>query len=255
MFQTLSTYRWLPKTIALSSLFAVIATGCTPAQRSRLFQSQTDLDTVELSIQVERTGEPGEYAISGMADLPEGTELTVAAIRYLHLSQSLVPIEDAIPTYSILAYDEVEIVGTRWSTQLSLWKIASDGVYQETWQLHESELALALEPEEQVLFLATLAPIYNLQEIERQLAVSNRRLARSFIQTTAAGSRYLQTGEVVAIDLPTGRTIPLETRPEDINGGWGNRYLPLPDPPNLRQLEFPEQRQTNAPISQDELLY
>ena len=255
MNRTLLNYRLLPKTLTVSCIVAAIATGCAPAQRLLSLRPQIVFDRANLSIQVVPASKPGEYTVSGAADLPEGTELTVAAIRYLHLSQSSVPVATAKPTYSILAYDVVEIVGDRWQTQLPLWKVAPDGTFQETWQLNESDLALAVEPEERVLFLATLAPIHNLQEIERQLAAGNQRFASRFIQTTAEGSRYLQTSEMVALSLPTGATTALEALREDGNGGWGNLYLPLPDPPNPHQLEFPGQRQTNAPASQGELLY
>ncbi len=233
---------------------AILTASCSPAQRTLLFRPQIDFDKANLSIQVEATGIPGEYALSGKADLPRETELTVAAVRYLHLSESSLQV-DPQPTYSILAYDVVKVEGDHWQTRLPLWQVAPDGVFQETWQLNQPDLELAVEPDEQVLFLVTLAPIHNLQEIERQLASGNQEFASRFIQISSAGSRYLQTGQTRVVELPTGKTNPLGDRPEDINGGWGNRYLPLPDPPNTRQLQFPEHRQTNAPIAQEELLY
>ena len=250
-----SCHRPLVKILATAGTIAILASSCTPAQRTKLlFRPQLDFDKADLSIQVESTGRPGEYALFGKADLPRGTELTVAAIRYLHLSQS--PLQtNPRPTYSILAYDVVKMQSDSWQTRLPLWQVAPDGVFKETWQINELDLQLAVEPDDQVLFLVTLAPIHNLQEIERQLASGNQQFASQFVQISPAGSRYLQTGQTLIVDLPSGKTNPLSDRPEDINGGWGNRYLPLPDPPNTRQLEFPDHRQTNAPVAQEELLY
>lgn len=240
--------------LATGCLIAAIAVSCTPWQSIGL-RPRHNLSNASLDIQVEPTTKPGQYAISGTADLPQGTELTVAAIRYLHPSQAPRETVNPKPTYSILAYDSVEIEGDRWQTQLSLWRAATNGEFKEVWQLNEPELELTVEPDAQVMFLATLGPIYSLQAIEQQLALENRQFASRFIQITSEGGRYLQTSQVLAIELPTGTTTPVGTRPEDINGGWGNRYLPLPDLPNTRQLEFPDHRQTNAPVAREELLY
>ncbi|MEM9006007.1 MAG: hypothetical protein AAGE59_21090 [Cyanobacteria bacterium P01_F01_bin.86] len=245
----------LTQILVLVCTLAMLTAGCTPAQKAFLSRPQIDFDKVKLDIQVQPTDELGEYIVSGTADLPQETELTVAAIRYLHLSQATIQTADLKPTYAILAYDVVQVKGDRWRTRLPLWQIAPNGEFKETWQLHEPDLALAVEPEEGVLFLVTLAPIHNLQEIEQQLAIGNQQIASRFIHITSEGSRYLQTGEMVKVDLPTRKTTPPGEQPEDINGGWGNRYLPLPDPPNTRQLEFPEHRQTNAPVAREELLY
>lgn len=242
------------KILVTACTLAALITGCTSTQRTLFSRPQIDFDKANLSIQVEATGIPGAYALSGKADLPRGTELTVAAVRYLHLTES--PLQtDPQPTYSILAYDVVKMESDRWQTRLPLWQVDPDGVFKETWQLHQPELDLAVEPDAQVLFLVTLAPIHNLQEIERQLASGNQQFASRFIQISPAGSRYLQTGQTLAVDLPTGKTNPVGEDPDDINGGWGHRYLPLPDSPNTRQLKFPDHRQTNAPVAQEELLY
>ncbi|NER79932.1 MAG: hypothetical protein F6K42_10180 [Leptolyngbya sp. SIO1D8] len=256
MIHTLKTmfvnWRLLRNCIA-GCFIVVVAGGCASAQR--VFRSQVTLDEANLAIQVEPTDESGQYTISGMADLPQGTELTVAAVRYLHLTNVPLKAGKLNPTYSILAYDTVKVRDDRWQTELSLWQVAPNGEFMETWQIDEPELQLSVEPQEEVIFLVSLAPIHNLRAIEQQLARENQQFARRFIQTSAEGSRYLQTGELLEIDLPTGSTTPLAIRPEDINGGWGKRYLQLPDLPNTRQLEFPENRQTNAPISNEEMLY
>ncbi|MFE4104735.1 hypothetical protein [Almyronema epifaneia] len=253
-FETILANWRLLRSLVTCCLVLAIAASCTSA-RSLVWRTQTSRAKANLEIQVAPAAKPGQYTLSGTADLPKGTELTVIAVRYLHLSQSPFKTVDPKPTYSILAYDTVNVEGNRWQTQLELWRVAPSGQFQEAWQLTEPDLALAVEPEAQVVFLATLAPIHDLQAIEQQLARRDRQFASRFVQTTAEGNRYLQTGQVLAVNLPTGTTTPVATRAEDINGGWGNRFLDLPDPPNTRQLEFPDQRQTNAPVAREELLY
>lgn len=235
-------------------LVGAIATSCTLVNPFNS-RSQSTLNNAGLSLQVQPEDKPGEFTISGTAALPTGTKLTVIAVRQLRLQNSTLIALEPKPTYSILTYDTVTVAGDRWQTTLSLWQVASNGEYKEAWQLQVPELKLAVEPEDEVLFLVTLAPFDDLEAIEQQLAQNNQRLARQFIQTTSEGDRYLQTGQLLAVALPSGTTNPIGIREEDINGGWGNRFLDLPDLPNERQLDFPEQRQTNAPVTQEEFLY
>lgn len=244
----------------LGLMLATVTTSCSsdsvpsPVQ-ALISRIQAPLNEVSLEIQVAPASEPGRFDLAGTANLPDGTRLTIMAIRFLHLQQPPRQGEALRSTYSILAYETLITQGDRWQTQLALWRTDPDGEYKEIWQLQQPELGLAVDPDEDVIFLATLSPQDDLEAIERELAADNQRLASRFIQTTSEGSRYLQTNQVLAVDLPTGQGIPETARPEDINGGWGKRYQQLPDPPNPLKFEFPAQRQTNAPLSSEELLY
>jgi hypothetical protein len=238
----------------LIALVCIAATGCSVPDLLE-FRTQRPIGNADLTFQIEPSNAPGEFEISGTADLPEGTDLTVLAVRRLYLKNPPLTAADPEPTYSILAYDRVTVESNRWQTQLSLWQVAADGAFKETWQIQDADLQLAVDPEETVLFLATLAPLNDLEEIEQILAEENRQFSNRFVQTTLEGSRYLQTGQVLPIDLPSGKTAPVAIRPEDLNGGWGNRFLPLPDLPNQREMEFPENRRTDAPRTEEEFLY
>lgn len=254
-FYNAMAMRWpVLRLLVLGILGAIAVTGCSSIQS---FLSRTPVVPNEaiLQMQVAPTAESGQYQVSGVADLPTGTELSLIAIRYLHLKQSPLGRDRLKPTYSILDYRTIEAEGGRWQTQLSLWKVAPDGQYKEAWQLQEPELRLAVEPEKDVLFLASLSPMDDLEEIERQLAGNSQRFASRFVRTTGEGSRYLRIGQMVSVNLPEGTTAPNPIREDDLNGGWGNRFLELPDPPNTIQYEFPDHRQTNAPLSSEEILY
>lgn len=241
-----------------AGLFVAIAVGSCQSETFvgiPLFRTPKSLDDIELSIRVLPDEEPGSYMLSGTVDLPNETELTVLAVRYLSLTRSPLTVLTPRPTYSILAYDTVEVEGKEWEAQLSLWQASPTGQFKEAWQLQSPDLDLAVEPEEEVFFLATLTPLEDLAAIEQQLAEENRRISNRFVQTTTEGRRYLQTGQTLKVDLPDETGDPILIREEDLNGGWGNRFRQLPDLPNEREFEFPENRRTNAPTVPEEFLY
>jgi hypothetical protein len=199
-------------------------------------------------------GRSGTYTVVGSTNLPDESRITVAAIRYLRpdnqRSQSL----SSKPTYSILAYQDVKVNKGKWQTTLNLWKVAPDGQFQEAWQLEQSKLGLSLAPETEVTFLATVAPTDSLSELEQQLEKQGIKLASRLVRNTADGERYVQASQVLPIALPTGQTTPPQQRPEDVNNGWGPRFLLIPEPPNTNNFEQPSKRRTDAPLSPAELL-
>jgi hypothetical protein len=241
-WQLVFAYR--SRQIAKLLLLLPLASGCTQIQS--IFQ----WSDVELQIQVETTATPGTYSVSGQANLPENTQISVAAVRYLEpddRDQSL----NANPTYSILAYQPAEVTQGQWQADLNLWQVDADGNYQETWQIEQDKLGLSLAPDETVLFLATLTPIDELPALEAELAKRGVRFPQGSILSTSEGFRYAQVQESLTVALPTGQTTP---NPEDDNFGWGDRYLIPQEPQNPTNLEFPSERLTDAPPRPEELL-
>lgn len=229
--------------LLLLPLLALFSAGC---QSLPLSLTQPAYDAT-LDLTVNSKSQQGLYQLSGETNLPTKTRLTVAAVRYLYSADA------SSPTYSILDYQETEIRQGRWTANLNLWKIAPDGRFQEAWQLDQGDLQLEVTPAPDVVFLAMLAPI-DFPSLETKLVQQQIRFASNDLRTTPDGDRYMQTVATLPIALPSGKTAPPPLRPEEINGGWGNRYLILPEPPNTIQLRQPTQRQTNAPLSPDEFL-
>ncbi len=228
----------------------LLSTGC-----ARLLQPQ-QLKDIDLKFTVENQL-PGVYAIAGKTNLPERSQVMVAAIRYLDIANPTAKNFNPKPTYAVLDYQPATVKDGKWQTTLNLWETASDGRFQESWQIDQAQLKLALSPSETVVFLATLAPVDGsdqLQQLENQLAKQRIRLSQALIHGTADGQRYVQMSQTMAIALPTGGTTPLTPRPEDINGGWGNRFLIPLEPQNPIKLEMPKERRTNAPATADEFL-
>lgn len=198
---------------------------------------------------VQPTGQPGTYQIMGKTDFPDRSPLRIAAVRYLYPAN---PVSQALgdkPTYAILAYADVTVEKGGWTLPLTVWQVAPNGQYQESWQLAQPELKLPLKPSDKLLFVATLAPgnkADTLEQLERELLKQQKGLSPSIVRRSGAEDRFLQLVQIVDANLPTGSTQPPPPDPNDLNGGWGNRFLIPDEPPNPNNLEFPQNRRTDA---------
>ncbi len=266
---------------------------------------------VELSFDVEALS-TGRYELSGQTQLPEGSRLAIAAIRYLKLEGSTLtpaslapsslapsflaedstgptntPVDDASshsntevlseslskkspeqsnallrrlaldPSYVILDYQLTDIIDGSWSSKLNLWQVARDGQYLESWQIHQKELQLQWKPESDVIFLATLVvdgASDRLQPVQNKLAETHLVLSNTLVKTSLEGEQYFQAAKLLPIPLPTGQTTPPGLRVQDINGGWGERYLLVEQDPLPGTYQHPPNRNTNAPGSPEEFI-
>jgi hypothetical protein len=242
---------------SLKNWMSVALLGLCGCSQLPFLRSHTPLSSADLQIQVLPSKTLGEYAIQGNTDLPNQSQIRVAAIRYLYPTNPASQALHSKPTYSVLAYQTAEVTQGKWQTTLNLWQVAPDGQFQEAWQGVRSDLKLALNPASEVVFLATLPPgakTDQLQQVEQQLEKAGKVLNTRLVQSTTEGDRYLQAAQILTIALPTGKTTPPPSKPEEINGGWGNRFLIPPEPQNPYQLKLPENRRTNARPSPSEFL-
>lgn len=214
-------------------------------------------NSIDLQLSVSSEGN-GVYAISGKTNLPDNARLAIAAVRYLEPTQPSGLSSPAKPSYSILAYQTTTVTNGQWQAQLNLWQVAEDGRYQESWQFEQAALRLNLEPSQDVIFLATLNPVGKVEQLpalEQQLRNKKLAVSGKHLYTAADGQQYVQVHQVQPVALPTDRTSPPARRPEDLNGGWGERYLMPGEPPNPYVLEQPTERQTDAPMRREEFLW
>lgn len=226
-------------------MLLLLTSGCSQL----LGRSSQQLGTTELNLQVKPASSPGTYTTTGTTDLPNGSQIRVAAIRYLHPQQPASRDLNPKPTYAFLDYQVAEVKQGKWEIQLNLWNVAKDGRFQETWQLEQPKLELALKPDDEVVFLATNAIELRsdlVRRLDEQLRKRGKTLENGEVLTTPENQRYIQAGQVLAIALPTGVTTPPGIKPEDINGGWGNRFLMPPEAQNPIKLEMPKERRTNS---------
>jgi hypothetical protein len=245
------SWRHILQAGAVMAVVLLVSRFCQSGQLS--LSSRDDID-LQLSVTPER---PGVYAIAGKTNLPDDARLAIAAVRYLEPTQQAAISSEAKPSYSILAYQTAAVKDGEWKTQLNLWQVVDDGRYREPWQIEQEALKLDLEPSKDVIFLATLNPVGKVEQLpalEQQLREKKLRVGGRYLYTSADGQQYVQVHEAKPVALPDGRTSPPARRPEDLNGGWGERYLMPGEPPNPYVLEQPTDRQTDAPMRREEFL-
>ena len=245
------------KGIVIIVLLLILNTGCSQLQ-STVRQLPTLLPNLSsdanFQLRVTPSSRLGVYTVAGSTNLPDKSRITVAAVRYLRPNKLLSPTPTPNLTYSILDYQDVKVNEGKWQTTLNLWKTGPDGQFKEAWQLDQSKLGITFAAEPEVTFLATVDPITSLTKLEQQLEKQGIKLVTSVVRNTTEGEQFVQAIQVLPIGLPTGKTTAPPQRPEDVNGGWGPRYLLIPEPPNTNKFEQPNKRRTNAPLSPTELL-
>lgn len=245
--------RRIHQKLAIATLLfsLLLCTGCNLLPIQVVSQGSN----LELVIEtVEPAGRPGSYNLAGKTNLPDDTEITVAAVRYLqpNAEQSF----NEKPAYTILSRQRVLVDQGTWKTTLNLWQVAPDGRYREAWQLAATTLAGSLAPVANVTFVALLEPANLSEALKEQLSSENKQFEGSLVRFTPDGETYLQTSRAVALDLPTGKTSPPAPRPEDVNGGWGDRDRLPPQPPISSSTAPPAVKfeGTNAPLNPEEFL-
>jgi hypothetical protein len=208
---------------------------------------------VSLKLSVQPANNPGVYNVTGSTNLPEKSQITVAALRYLRPTNQELISPDPKPTYSILNRQIVQVEQGRWQTTLNLWQVAPDGRFREAWQLNlnQGQIGLSLEPVNEVSFVATFDPAGQFVKAKQQ-PLYIQDLQGSLVRFSAEGLPYVQASQILKVGLPVGKRPPPELKAEDINDGWGNRYELKPELPVASRIspQIPQTSQSNAPLSQ-----
>lgn len=209
---------------------------------------------VVLKVNVQQASSSGLYNVTGSTSLPEHSQITVAAIRYLRPTDQEFLGPDPNATYSILARQITEVSQGKWQAALNLWQVAPDGRFQEAWQLNQSQIGLSLNPASEVSFVAIFDP--TTQPPKRKNNQEAQDFKGSLVRFTPEGQPYVQASQTIRVSLPVGKRPPPVLKAEDINGGWGNRYELKPEPAvaiNIRP-QLPKTSQTDAPLSPSEFV-
>lgn len=244
----LMTISRLKKTGLLLVLTLVACGGCRTAL---LPSSPPPPEATTLTLEANTMG-AGEFALAGTTNLPNGTQLTAIALRHLTPARANPGDE---PLYSVLDYQPVTVANGEWSTQLNLWQVAADGRYQEPWQAQIDTLDLAAQPSDTVQFAVALAPHHLGAALSGKLTQAGQRRLAGGSRVTPDGEPFLWVAQSLAVALPSGQTTPSADLLARTNGGWGDRYLLVPEPPLPYTLTPADQRQTTAPFDPDELLH
>ena len=180
------------------------------------------------------------YLVSGKTNLPENSTIEVSALRYFRpTAKSFAPRLN--PPYSILSRQRTQIEQGQWRVKLKLWQVASDGSFQEEWQLNASK---ASKPISEVTFLALVNPNSQTPKLREKLEKQAENFAERLIRFTSDGQWYVQAAESLPLSLPTGKTTPPPLRAENINSGWGDRA-------SIQRRFTSERRPSTAPVKTD----
>ena len=150
---------------------------------------------VDLSISQISAGTGGSYAISGSAILPNATQLTVAAIRYLNAASSSAP-----PSYAILDRQVATVSDGHWDARLNLWQSSAQGQLQESWQTDSATASATPEPT--VTFLVTVDPPHQQTDLKQQVEALSPSAQATLSRFTTDGELYLQTSKLLTVPPP-----------------------------------------------------
>lgn len=230
---------------AVILLLLALCVSCTPSKPP----------DIALKLDVQSAGRPGLYKVSGTTNLPNQSQVTVAAVRYLRPTDEGFVSTASKASFSILARQIVQVNQGKLQATLNLWQVAPDGRFQEAWQLGSSQTGLSLNPSTAVSFVANFDPTGQFLKPEEQ-QVNIQDLQGSLVRFSSEGIPYVQASQTLAISLPVGRTTPPQPKEEDTNGGWGKRYELPSEPPVASRISTQQfkESQTNAPLSPSEFL-
>ncbi|NJM70892.1 MAG: hypothetical protein HC862_12040 [Scytonema sp. RU_4_4] len=229
--------------VGISLLLLTVSSGC-----NKKAQEQVQLEIKS----VEPTGSNGVYNVIGSTNLPDSSQIAVAAVRYLvpmGKQQAGVLNDEANKNRSILARQIVEVKQGQWQANLNIWQVAPDGRFQEAWQAYQTQMKI--RPDSNVTFIATF-------ERAEQLKKSNLRLEGKQLRFTNEGELYVQAHQTSPISLPVGKTTPPLGKPQELNNNLGySSVIQIKTPvltSNTSFLRSAKFRQTNAPLKPSEFL-
>lgn len=193
------------------------ASGSNPFKLSSAAPVALEIEQVELS------GQPGNYAVRGKTSLPEGTQLSVSALRTFELESAPAELESETPQFVILDRQVAEVRDGVWQSELKLWQTAADGRYQENWQMQMPAPPVDSSPSSAVTFLVTLEPRLFDQVVDAKEVEALDKSADSLLSFTASGEPYLRVSQSLAVALPTGRSQGSETALTAPENPWQGR--------------------------------
>jgi hypothetical protein len=208
---------------------------------------------VELKINsVKPTGRPGVYTVDGTTNLPNSSQLSVAAIRYLRSANGEFIDNGDNNNYSILSRQMAEVTNGKWQTTLNIWQVAANGIYQEPWQLNRAVPGINLQPAQDVKFIATF------DEASQSSTFKTPSLSfeGGLVRFTNDGQQFVQANQTVAVGVPTTKTAPPITRAEDVHDGWGDRsqLTPVAGSTGGSRIPAAPLEKSNVPLSPSEFL-
>lgn len=165
--------------------------------------SNGDLLTID---QIREGDKPGQFQLSGTANLPVEVDLTVSAVRRLNATTGSIAEGDraagAPPIFGILDRRTATLEDGRWQATLTLWQANAEGNYQEPWQRPETTLNQVAQPNASVDFLVTVEPKTFAQSLQPAVPKSLETAIDNLLHFTPAGEPYLRVRATQPLAVP-----------------------------------------------------
>lgn len=182
-------------------LLLALGTGCSrlPELWSNFSDSDTKVDFVIDNIGDAR--QSGGVSLRGTASLPNGTEVTVSALRILDAPDESF-VEGTL--YAILDRQFVEVEDSQWQTNLSLRQPDVTNSGFESWQFSDDLRLNAISPSQNVVFLAMIEPRSFSGEVGEILTNATINEGDTQLEFTSNGEPYLQVSQSMTVPIPSG---------------------------------------------------
>ncbi|MEO1589875.1 MAG: hypothetical protein AAFU71_01150 [Cyanobacteria bacterium J06632_22] len=182
--------RWL----MLTAL--VLTTSCSTVPTAFVSGSNSS-DVPLLSLEtVEPAAQLGTYLISGQAQLPDQTPITISAMRTIKTGS----VENDTEFYAILDRQQATLENRQWSAQLQLLQSNPGG--GEQWQAEAAHSAIPWRPQAEVTFTATLEPSPKTASLQRRLSRNQSDFERGTVRISDDGEPYAIATQTITIDPP-----------------------------------------------------
>ncbi|MFM2431876.1 MAG: hypothetical protein RLZZ511_3089 [Cyanobacteriota bacterium] len=176
-----------------ASLLAIVTTACVQETALR----------PEMNLQVAASSND-RYTVQGNTNLPGNTKILVQAVRSLQSNGNAASADASSIAYAIVAREEVITDATgKWQTTLQILQPQSQGPDRESWQQHNIDQQLALQPSATLKFMATTAALPRDIVLEGDVARQTPNLPSKVIQTNTDGTRFLKAEQSIDIASPS----------------------------------------------------
>jgi hypothetical protein len=234
-------------------LMVVMGTACSQVADYLLPPNDRGSELLTIERVAESDG-AGQFILSGKANLPKQTQLTVSAVRSLTLT-TVDDLSNQRILYGILDRQTAVVEDGRWQAKVSLWIPSPEGYYQENWQQEDALIIDDLRPNPMVDFFVTVEP----KEFTRSVATASQKElgldTTLLLNFTPDGEPYLKTSTALAIPLPKNiKSFTIEPTSQ-LNSPWqGRASLDNANSAIERLPESPFLEEDNLPLPSENLI-
>lgn len=240
------------------ALVIISNTACSQMLGKFITPFHGDSTSTILTIdQVRESDGLGQFTLSGKADFPEQTQITISAIRRLTFPSND-KTSNADRFYSILDRKTTLVKDGYWKAKLSLWEVNSEGYYQENWQANEAYPSDKISSNPTVNFLLTIEPKNFIDYTTNSNNSNFRKLddqSNDLIRFTPEGESYLSVSKDLVIPLPQKVKAPRVESAQTPDTGWQKRTLLDPTKSSIEKpSQLPFLNEDNLPLTSDNLM-